>query len=188
MTPLTLEVEVDGTMRRLALERRGVGWVAHMDGRSVPVDVCEPTPGVLSLLIGDFEEAGSSEELGHSEEDGAGGRSYRCVRVILADEECIAVGSRQHRIAVSDPRSMRGRRKRAGAGNGMLQVKASMPGRVARVLVAPGETVMAQQGIMVIEAMKMQNELKAARDGRIAEVRVAAGDKVASGQVLAVLE
>ena len=70
----------------------------------------------------------------------------------------------------------------------MLQVKASMPGRVARVLVAPGETVMAQQGIMVIEAMKMQNELKAARDGRIAEVRVAAGDKVASGQVLAVLE
>ena len=184
MTPLSLEVEVDGTMRRLALERRGEGWVAHMDGRSVPVDVCEPTPGVLSLLIG------ASEEPGHSEEDGAGGRcrSYRCVRVILADEECIAVGSRQHRIAVSDPRSMRGRRKRAGAGNGMLQVKASMPGRVARVLVAPGETVMAQQGIMVIEAMKMQNELKAARDGRIAEVRVAAGDKVASGQVLAVLE
>jgi biotin carboxyl carrier protein len=184
MTPLSFQVDVDGTVRRLALEHRGEGWVAQIDGRSVPVDVCEPTPGMLSLLIG--EEA--SEGAGHSEENGAGGRSYRCVRVILADEESIAVGSRQHRIAVSDPRSLRGRRKRGGAGNGMLQVKASMPGRVARVLVAPGEVVVAQQGIMVIEAMKMQNELKAARDGRIAEVRVAAGDKVASGQVLAVLE
>ena len=48
--------------------------------------------------------------------------------------------------------------------------------------------VAAHQGIVVIEAMKMQNELKAARDGRVAEVRVTAGDKVTSGQVLAVLE
>ena len=79
-------------------------------------------------------------------------------------------------------------RKRPGSGNGTLQIKASMPGRVARVLVTPGETVVAHQGVVVIEAMKMQNELKAARDGRIAEVRVAAGDKVTSGQVLAVLE
>jgi biotin carboxyl carrier protein len=176
MTPLSLEVEVDGILRRLALERQGEGWVAHIDGRSIAVDVCEPTPGVLSLLIG------------ASGEDGAGGRSYRCVRALAADEETIAVGSRQHRIVVNDPRSLRAQRKRPGAGNGTLQVKASMPGRVARVLVAPGEAVVAHQGIVVIEAMKMQNELKAARDGRIAEVRVTAGDKVASGQVLAILE
>jgi biotin carboxyl carrier protein len=106
----------------------------------------------------------------------------------MADEETIAVGTRRHRVAVSDPRSLRAQRKRPGAGNGALQIKASMPGRVARVLVAPGEAVVAHQGIVVIEAMKMQNELKAVRDGRIVEVRVVAGDKVASGQVLAVLE
>jgi biotin carboxyl carrier protein len=176
MSALTLEVEVDGVLRRLALERQGTGWMAHIDGRSIPVDVCEPTPGVLSLLIGG------------SEGDGSGGRSYRCVRVVFGDEETIAVSGRQHRVAVSDPRSLRGRRKRTGAANGTVQIKASMPGRVARVLVAPGEAVAAHQGIVVIEAMKMQNELKAARDGRIVEVRVAAGDKVASGQVLAVLE
>jgi biotin carboxyl carrier protein len=176
MTPLSLEVEVDGAVRRLALERQGEGWVAHMDGRSIPVDVCEPTPGVLSLLIGD------------SGAEGAGGRSYRCVRVLAADEETIAAGRRQHRVVVNDPRSLRAQRKRPGAGNGTLQIKASMPGRVARVLVAPGEAVVAHQGILVIEAMKMQNELKAARDGRIAEVRVTAGDRVASGQVLAILE
>jgi biotin carboxyl carrier protein len=168
MTPLAVEVEVDGVVRRLSVERREDGYVVHMDGRAFPVDLCEPMPGVLSLLVE--------------------GRSYRCVRTVVADEGTIAVGTRQHRVAVSDPRSLRAQRKRPGAGNGALQIKASMPGRVARVLVAPGEAVAAHQGVVVIEAMKMQNELKAVRDGRIVEVRVAAGDKVASGQVLAVLE
>jgi biotin carboxyl carrier protein len=176
MNAVSLEVEVDGVLLRLALEREGEGWVADMDGRPIAVDVCETTPGVLSLLIGDPQA------------EGAGGRSYRCVRVLFADEETIAVDRWQHRVVVTDPRSLRARRKRPGAGDGTLQIKASMPGRVARVLVAPGEAVVAHQALVVIEAMKMQNELKAARDGRIVEVRVAAGDKVASGQVLAVLE
>jgi biotin carboxyl carrier protein len=163
-----LEVEVDGVVRRLALERDGEGYVVYIDERSIPVDIYQLAPGLVSLLME--------------------GHSYRCVRTVFADEETIAVGARQHRVAVRDPRSLRGQRGRAGAGNGTLQIKASMPGRVARVLVTPGEAVVAHQGIVVIEAMKMQNELKAARDGRVAEVRVAAGDKVTSGQVLAVLE
>jgi biotin carboxyl carrier protein len=177
MSALTLEVEVDGVVRRLVLERGEKGFTVRIDGRSIPVDICEPSPGVLSLLIGDDSP------------DGSGGvRSYRCVRTDFADEETIGVNGRQHRVAVSDPRSLRSQRRRPGAGNGTLQIKASMPGRVARVLVAPGDAVVAHQGVVVIEAMKMQNELKAARDGRVVEVRVAAGDKVASGQVLAVLE
>lgn len=174
---LMLEVEVDGVMQRLALEgNREHGYVAHVDGRTVPVDLCEPMPGVLSLLICD--RAGI----------GAGGRSYRCVRTVFADEQTIVVSGQLHRVAVADPRSLRGQRRRTGAGNGAMQIKASMPGRVARVLVAAGDEVVAHQGVVVIEAMKMQNELKAARDGRVAEIRVAAGDTVASGQVLAVLE
>jgi biotin carboxyl carrier protein len=181
MSALTLEVEVDGVVRRLVLERGEKGFTVRIDGRSIPVDICEPSPGVLSLLISDDFPDGSSDSSG-------GVRSYRCVRTDFADEETISVSGRQHRVAVSDPRSLRSQRRRPGAGNGTLQIKASMPGRVARVLVAPGDAVVAHQGVVVIEAMKMQNELKAARDGRVAEVRVAAGDKVASGQVLAVLE
>jgi biotin carboxyl carrier protein len=181
MTSLMLEVEVDGLVRRVALERRDEGYVVQMDGRSIPVDLCEPSPGVISLLMGDGTWDGSADDF-------VGGHSYRCVHTVTADEETIAVGAWQHRVAVNDPRSLRAQRRRPGAGNGTLQIKASMPGRVARVLVTPGETVVAHQGVVVIEAMKMQNELKAARDGRITEVRVAAGDKVTSGQVLAVLE
>lgn len=167
MTTLALEVEVDGAVRHLSVEHQGDCSVVHMDGRPITVDLYEPIPGVLSLLMN--------------------GRSYRCVRAVLANEETIAVGGRQHRVAVTDRRSLRARRKRPGAGNGALQIKASMPGRVARVLVTQGEEVLAHQGVVVIEAMKMQNELKTARDGRVVELRVSAGDKVASGQVLAVI-
>ncbi|HEX6497228.1 MAG TPA: biotin/lipoyl-containing protein [Acidobacteriaceae bacterium] len=168
MTPLLVEVEVDGVMRRLSVDRQENGCVVLLDERTIPVDIYEPMPGVLSLVIG--------------------GRSYRCVRSAMMDEETIAVGARQYRVAVTDRRSLRGQRKRPGAGNGALQIKASMPGRVARVLVTQGDTVRAHQGVVVIEAMKMQNELKAPREGRVKELRVAAGDKVASGQVLAVIE
>jgi biotin carboxyl carrier protein len=167
-----LEIEVDGVLRRVSLERQADRYVAHVDGRAIPVDVCEPMPGVLSLLIG----------------DGDARRSYRCVRTIYADEETVALIGHEHRVAVTDPRSLRARRKGLGAGNGAVHIKASMPGRVARVLVASGELVEAHQGIVVIEAMKMQNELKSPRPARVTEVRVAAGDKVASGQVLAILE
>jgi biotin carboxyl carrier protein len=182
MSALVLEIEIDGVLRRVSLERQGESYVAHMDGRAIPVDVCEPMPGVLSLLVG--ENGGGDNGRG----DNGGGRAYRCVRTIYADEETIALIGHEHRVAVTDPRSLRAQRKGHGAGNGAVHIKASMPGRVARVLVAPGDSVEAHQGIVVIEAMKMQNELKSPRPARVVEVRITAGDKVASGQVLAVLE
>ncbi|MCU1312925.1 MAG: biotin/lipoyl attachment domain protein [Acidobacteriaceae bacterium] len=165
---MRLDVEVDGSVRQLELEHDGAGYVIRTAGRAIPAELCELMPGVLSLLME--------------------GRSFRCVHVQSPDERMIAVGGQQYRVAVMDPRSLRERRKRSGVGNGKLLIKASIPGRVARVLVAAGDEVAAHQAILVIEAMKMQNELKAARDGRVAEVRVAAGETVAAGQVLAILE
>lgn len=172
MSALVLEIEVDGTLRRVALERNRDGYIAHIDGCALPVDLSEPMPGVLSLIV----------------EDGDTRRSYRCIRTVFAGEETIALIGSEHRVAVTDPRSLRAQRKGPGAGNGAVQIKSSMPGRVARVLVAPGDTVEAQQGIVVVEAMKMQNELKSPRAARVTEVRVTAGDKVAAGEILAILE
>jgi biotin carboxyl carrier protein len=63
-----------------------------------------------------------------------------------------------------------------------------MPGRVVRVLVEKGDAVAAQQGVLVVEAMKMQNEMKSPRDGRIRELRVSAGDTVSAGDVLVIIE
>jgi biotin carboxyl carrier protein len=63
-----------------------------------------------------------------------------------------------------------------------------MPGRVVRLMVEEGDAVEAQQGILVIEAMKMLNELFAPKAGRVIELRVSAGETVATGQVLAIID
>jgi biotin carboxyl carrier protein len=63
-----------------------------------------------------------------------------------------------------------------------------MPGKVVRLLVAPGDAVTAGQGLIVVEAMKMQNEIKAPRAGRVLEVRAAEGATVAAGEALLILE
>jgi biotin carboxyl carrier protein len=85
------------------------------------------------------------------------------------------------------------RRKLAGVvtrpqSGGPLSVKSPMPGKVVKVLVRAGGEVKAGQGIVVVEAMKMENELKAPRDGKVKEVQVKEGQAVEAGQTLATLE
>jgi biotin carboxyl carrier protein len=63
-----------------------------------------------------------------------------------------------------------------------------MPGRVVNVLVAPGDEVKAGQGIIVVEAMKMENEVKAPKAGKVVEVKVVAGQAVEKGQLMIVIE
>ncbi len=85
-----------------------------------------------------------------------------------------------------------GRRRRsgplAGAGKGEQRITAPMPGRVLRVLVKPGDEVAARQGLVVVEAMKMENELRASRAGRVRDVAVTEGTSVESGRLLVVVE
>ena len=71
--------------------------------------------------------------------------------------------------------------------SGPARITAPMPGRVARVLVSVGEAVRAGDGILVIEAMKMENELRAPRDGQVLDLPVSAGQAVESGALLAVV-
>ena len=73
-------------------------------------------------------------------------------------------------------------------GQGEVAIVAPMPGRVVRVLAAIGDEVAARQGVVVVEAMKMENELRAPRAGRLKEVSVEAGTSVEAGRVLAVIE
>ena len=72
--------------------------------------------------------------------------------------------------------------------HGRESILAPMPGKIVRLLVAPGDSVEAGQGIIVIEAMKMQNELKARRSGRVVALPVREGETVAAGAVLATFE
>ena len=90
-------------------------------------------------------------------------------------------------IEVRDPR--RWSRKTAGAGSDAVQsILSPMPGKVIRVLAAPGDPVVPGQGIVVVEAMKMQNELKSNRTGQVLTVSAKEGATVTAGELLATIE
>jgi acetyl/propionyl-CoA carboxylase alpha subunit len=158
-------LEIDGKKRRVELPGSLSGGVeCVVDGVGAAVDVCVLQPGVMSLVVD--------------------GRQYRCV----LDGDSVVIGGRRYGFVVDDPRSLQGRRG-AGAGtDGPRSVKAPMPGRMVRVLVEVGDEVVEQQGLVVIEAMKMQNELKSPKAGRVIRVAVGVGDTVGSGDVLVVVE
>ena len=83
---------------------------------------------------------------------------------------------------------MKKRARSAVALTGPARLVAPMPGKIVRILVTVGEAVTAGRGIVVVEAMKMQNELKAPRAGRVTAIEVKANDSVTAGTVLAVIE
>ncbi len=123
----------------------------------------EVEPGVYSILVE--------------------GASYE-VRV---DAGQVTVGKRHFDYQVDDPRQWK-RSGDATGGQGRAAILAPMPGKVVRVLVAAGDEVEAGQGIVVVEAMKMQNEMKAPRGGRVTAMHAKENDSVVAGTVLAVID
>lgn len=97
------------------------------------------------------------------------------------------VGGRRYVVELRDPRAYRADVGGAG-GRGGGVVAAPMPGKVVSVLVEPGQQVETEQGLLVVEAMKMQNEIRSPKAGKVAEVRAAVGDSVTPGQPLVVVE
>ncbi|MBI2685187.1 MAG: biotin/lipoyl-binding protein [Acidobacteria bacterium] len=99
----------------------------------------------------------------------------------------LLVNGKEVSLTLADPRN----RRRNGSGkddSGRRDIKAAMPGKVVKVLVEPGQAVDAGAGLLILEAMKMQNEVRSPGAGAVGAVRVTVGDTVASGQVLVTLE
>ncbi len=164
------EITIDGKpkKRRLELNREGDGWKCVLDGREIPIDVVSPHADVLSLLID--------------------GRAHEIKRERSASGEHIWIGSTRYEVEVRDPRSLRSRNKAASDDNGPKKLIAAMAGKVVRVLVREKEEVEPGQGIVVVEAMKMQNEIKSPKKGLIQKILVSQGSTVNAGDVLAVVE
>jgi biotin carboxyl carrier protein len=165
-----LNLEVEGKTRRLELipDSRKDTWLVELDGVSLEVSARLLQPGILSLIVN--------------------GRVYRCWLDEGPVETAVDVDGIRVATAVDDPRSMTARRQRRSAASGQQVIKAPMPGRIVRVIVAPGQAVLANQPVIAIEAMKMQNELKAPRPGTVREVRVEAGQTVVAGETLLVID
>ena len=112
------------------------------------------------------------------------GRSYR---VSLGPPGQVWVNGSLISMDVFDPRDLRPGGQGRGS-HGRQEIAAMMPGKVIRVLVGAGDSVEEGQGLVVVEAMKMQNEMKSPKSGRVTEVRARADATVAAGEVLVVVE
>jgi biotin carboxyl carrier protein len=200
---MTVWLEIGGRRRRVelsALELSGLGEGSQaslreglqgglvacvVDGRSFVVDVREVQAGVMSLVVAPSTARDSGTDEGKTSGSGLEvGRQYRCV----LDGDAVVVGGRRFEFVVEDPRSLKGRRGVGAGKDGPRPVKAPMPGRVVRVLADVGDEVAEQQGVVVIEAMKMQNELKSPKAGRVVKVSAVVGETVQQGDVLVVVE
>ena len=162
------EVTIAEKTYRVELQRVGAGWECKLDGRELPLDVTSAQNGVLSLLLN--------------------GKSYEVKQETAGSETNIVVGQERFSVALRDPRSFRSRRGAGSGEQGVKKITAPMPGKVVRLLAAEGTAVEVGQSVIVIEAMKMQNELKAPKSGVMKKINVAEGAAVEAGQTLAEVE
>ncbi len=139
-----------------------------IDGRAVKADVVQIAPTLYSILI-----AGRSFEVHIKEVPGA--------------HPSAVIAGHEYPFTVRDARQWRRRRGTALEAEGRRQVIASMPGKIIRLLARAGETVQAGQGLLVIEAMKMQNEVRSPKSGTLERLLVKEAQTVKAGETLAIL-
>lgn len=162
------DVRIGERTYRVELTRAGSSWQCLLDGQEFPVDVAGTRNGVLSLLIN--------------------GKSYEVQVESSAGAANIVVGRERFAASVRDPRSLRSRGRGEGGAEGARRITAPMPGKVVRIIAPVGTEVEAGQAVLVIEAMKMQNELKSPKKGKVTRLVVNEGTAVEAGQMLAEVE
>ena len=145
----------------------GTAKLTH-DQQTHEAQIAQPEPGVFTVILNQ--------------------RVFRCMLDELPNgQREIVVNGQRFPITVHDKKHRRGKVSDAAA-SGKATLVSPMPGKVVRVLCAMGDEIVANQGVLVVEAMKMQNEVLTPKAGKVAEIRVSEGQTVNAGEVLAVIE
>jgi len=173
---MKFQLDVADKARTVEVQRQPHAFRVIVDNRAHIVEAVRVGADTWSLIVKDA--------------DGSRARSVEVVVVPREGNGSFEVYLDGFHIPVGQ-RTGLGRRSRellASHGAGPQRVQAPMPGKIMRVLVKPGDAVKTRQGLIVIEAMKMENELRAAREGRVREVFVTEGQSVEAGTALLVVE
>jgi biotin carboxyl carrier protein len=165
---MIFDVTIDGEMHRVELTRADARLQCRLDGREINLDAVQAGRDVLSIVID--------------------GRAWEVKRERVSGEMHLMIAGERYATEVRDPRSLRARRGAAARPEGPQKLASPMPGKVVRVLVAAGTDVEAGQGILVVEAMKMQNEIKSPKKGTVTRILAAEGTTVNAGEALAIVE
>lgn len=173
---MTFEIEVNGRTRTVAVEPvtgNAGRFRVVVDGAESLVDAREVDASTLSLIL--LNEGGACHEV-------------ELVDSPVQGELLVRTRDGLLRAMVNGRRRRRGSGEGAAGAEGEQRVLAPMPGKVVRVMVKVGDEVTARQGLVVVEAMKMESEIKSPKAGRVKEVPVTEGQSVEAGRVLAVVE
>jgi len=165
------EVEVGGRRIQVVVTRTGGGFAVSVDGRTRQVDAARIDAQKLSLLI-----------------DNVWSKDISIATNAATGQLDVHVGATPVAVNLNGRRRWGRKDAAGGTGSGPQRLTAPMPGKVVRVLVKKGDTVTARQPVVVVEAMKMENELRASRAGTVAEVQVSEGMSVEAGAPLLVIQ
>ncbi|MGB7844601.1 MAG: biotin/lipoyl-containing protein [Candidatus Acidiferrum sp.] len=161
---------VEGLKKRtVELQPKGGGYCVLIDGLAVSADVLMVAPNTISILLDS--------------------QSFEVhVTPSLDGKLKLQTGPHEFIAELQDPRAWRGRRQSALESEGRQQIVAPMPGKVIRLLVNVGDKVEGGQGLVVVEAMKMQNEIRSPKKGKVERLQAKVGQLVNAGDVLASVE
>ena len=168
---MKLKAEVDDNLFEVEITKADGKVTADVDGRRYIVDVSEPEPNITLLKTS--------------------GRVYEAFvspRRDMAAPFDVRIGTYETLVRIVDPKRMR---SSAGAGaqaDGVAEIRTAMPGKVVRILKSTGDPVETGEGVIVVEAMKMQNEMRSPKDGIIKEIKVTEGSNVGAGDLLVMIE
>jgi len=170
---MKLRAELAGKDHEVILRRGDATVVAFVEGRNYEVELRELARGQYLLVSG----ANIYKCRVEQKRDAAAGESFE-----------VSLGGHSYDVNIVDPKRLRSGQSSAAHHTGAAELVSPMPGKIVRVLVAAGANVEAGTGIIVVEAMKMQNEMKAPKGGVVVSINAAEGATVNAGDVLAVIE
>ena len=197
------EVEINRRTRRVAITRDGDAFTVAIDGRTFHVDAARVDTYTLSLLIEDtarLKTDATDQSVASGSRRACGDEGRTCgYEVTVAPDSvssqlAVRVGATPLSVDLRGLNGVNGRRRSgrrdpdAQTGAGPQRVVAPMPGKIVRVLVHTGDRVAVRQPLVVVEAMKMENELRAGREGTVAEIHAQEGQSVEAGALLVIIQ
>lgn len=168
---MKLIAELNHEKHEIALKQNGENISAEIDGRSYELEAHEVEPNVYLLK-----------------------HENKVYQIFVSPNQTpnepfsVVAGTRNFEIKIADPKRLRSAAGESEHGEGVAEIKTAMPGKVVRILVETGAAINQGDGVIIVEAMKMQNEMKSPKNGTVKEIRVEEGTTVNAGDILAVIE
>lgn len=162
---MKLFAELNNEKYEIEIKREGEKVFARVDEREYQLEASEVEPNVYLLK-----------------------QANQIYQIYVAPNGIVNLKNHQFEIKITDSKRLRGSNVADASADGISEIKTAMPGKLVRILTEIGAEIKQGDGVLVVEAMKMQNEMKSPKDGIVKEIRFAEGDTVNAGDVLAVIE